>query len=262
MYFIANGYNPQIRDMQIAEIERTDDYAEEKYVLWLICDMFSLYPDVKQGTAHIITETGEITVPQVTRKPYPNKCISHVSRCNGRRKLYGIPLCFDSFRDLQSVKNVVIVWDQYFVNYSRQERTNTWTKIIEVYDMSFIPKEPDGKIFTLLSKAYPIHDSRFQTYLKEFESGEITCFASSSDLVKKCEKINIPNMAALVKPEMDISTASLAYGVNWKEDAVEKTLVLLTAKAPLEGRKSAGFGTPFSSLVRAEYPKKTVAKRC
>lgn len=250
MYKMSGKYSPEIRDMQIAEIERTNDYAEEKYVLWLVCDMFSLYPDVKQGTVHVITDKGEIVVPQVTRKPYPNKCISHVSRCNGRRKLYGIPLCFDSLSELQEVKNIVIVWDQYFISHIRQERINAWTKNIEIYNTSFLSNEPDGKIFTLLSKTYPVYDSKFKSYLKEFQSSEIVKFSSSSELREKCSRFNIPGIEEMIMPDMNISTASLAYGVDWKEDSVEKTVVLLTADVTIKGQKSAGFGVPFSALVK------------
>lgn len=263
MYVISSKSNkdlPQIRNMQITELMRTGEYAEDKYVLWLVCDMFSLYSGVRQGTVYVVTDHGIIEAPQVTRTPYPNKCISHISKCNGRRKLYGVPLFFDSLSDLQSVKNIVIVWDQYFINHVMQEKINTWTKNIEVYNTNFISDAPEKKIFTLLSKSYSVYDSRFTTYSKEFQSTKIACFPSPLDLENLCGDLRIPQIERMIHSDMNISTASLAYGVHWKENMVEKMAVLLSANVILEGQTYAGFDSPFSTVSRISYtrPKKTV----
>lgn len=254
--------HPQIRDMQIAELMRTDEYTEDKYVLWLVCDMFSVYSGVKQGTVYVVTDTGIIEIPQVTRKPYPNKCISQISKCNGRKKLYGVPLFFDCLNELQSVKNIVIVWDQYFVNHVKQKKINTWTKNIEVYNTRFVSDAPDKKIFTLLSKAYSVYDSRFAAYSGEFQSTKITCFHSLHDIEALCSKLEVPHIERMIHSDMNISTASLAYGVNWKENLVEKMAVLLNANIVLEGQTYAGFDSPFTTVSRISYaqPAKKVQK--
>lgn len=250
------------RERQIAELERTNLYADGKYVLWLVCDMFSEYSDVKKGTVHILTEDKEIIVPQVTRKPYPNKCISQISMCCGKRKIYGIPLIFDTFEELQKIKNIIIVWDQYCNAFNEnRERIKAWAQNIECYNMSFIKGNPDEKIYTLLSKTYPFFSSRFASYMEEFQlcqsassfppSGGLymmpDCEIKTDSFDEACDKLIIPAAKKSVKTDLDISTAALAFGVGWKESEVYKSVIVLSADAALKGEYISTFGLPFST---------------
>lgn len=251
------------RERQKTELERTDSYTDDKYVLWLVCDMFSEYADVKKGTVHIFTEDKEIIVQQVTRKPYPNKCISQISMCCGKRKLYGIPLVFDTFEELQKIRNIIIVWDQYCIAFNeKRERIKTWAQNIECYSMNFI--KGDEKIYTLLSKTYPFFSNRFENYLEEFQLCQVafsypnsgsSYIMSDSEIrtdsfAEACDKLVIPGVKRKLKTDLDISTAALAFGVGWKESEVYKSVIVLSADASLKGEYVSNFGLPFSTASK------------
>ena len=183
--------------------------------------------------------------------------------CCGKRKLYGIPLVFDTFEELQKIRNIIIVWDQYCIAFNeKRERIKTWAQNIECYSMNFI--KGDEKIYTLLSKTYPFFSNRFENYLEEFQLCQVafsypnsgsSYIMSDSEIrtdsfAEACDKLVIPGVKRKLKTDLDISTAALAFGVGWKESEVYKSVIVLSADASLKGEYVSNFGLPFSTASK------------
>lgn len=89
------------------------DYKEDLYVLWLVPEMYFNFASTEvSGDIKVITKTGsQMDIPFLVRTPYPNKCIYQLSMKSGKKRLYGIPLVFNSFDTLCGVNEIRIQWN-------------------------------------------------------------------------------------------------------------------------------------------------------
>lgn len=95
------------------------DYKDGQYVLWLVPELFFNFSSLEiSGEIAILTKTGaKMDIPFLVRNPYPNKCIYQLSMKSGRKRLYGIPLVFDSFEKLCEVSEIRIQWNIFHSIY-------------------------------------------------------------------------------------------------------------------------------------------------
>lgn len=153
-----NGYE-SVKLRQVEMIKRHYvDYVEGNWVLWIVPTLFHDYESAEiAGNIEIKKRVDAIQIPYMVRTPYPNKHINQLSMKSGRKRLYGIPLIFQTFEELQKITEITICWSVY-------EKWNLNTKIEKPLDIHFNSltvkyylsfeqdtKEPDNRFFTINS---------------------------------------------------------------------------------------------------------------
>lgn len=147
------------------------DYQPDDYVLWIVPDIFCKY-EVEQvvGQIQIMDrEHRELKQNCMIRQPYPNKGIYQISMKSGRKRLYGVPLVFRTFEELEKVKYIQIRWDIYYRTYLDDRPFDlTLANHIVDYELTFQKPENDNRFFTVYSKeSMEVNPSSFM--LDEFD---------------------------------------------------------------------------------------------
>lgn len=102
--------------MQINMIKKAyPDYQHDNWVLWIVPELIHSTKSVEiTGNLSVEKRNGEtIELKQCIRTPYPSKYFNQLSLKSGRKRLYGIPLIFDSFEELCEISDVIIDWEIY-----------------------------------------------------------------------------------------------------------------------------------------------------
>lgn len=173
----------QMKSKQVSELMKHYDYSDGDWVLWIVSELYEEH-SIKQliGDIEILkTDGSAVSVSFVSRQPYPNKRIHHLSMKSSRKRLYGIPLVFKSFEDLKSITDVKIKWSLYQI----AEDTRTYKPLLLANTLSIVyhidlvpnPTNPDYRFFTLHSKDHAFSldsTSSFseydQKYIDEFKN--------------------------------------------------------------------------------------------
>jgi hypothetical protein len=167
------------------------NYSETDWVLWIVADLCHKYDSDIVGTIKIRKKDGRfIDRPLVLRTPYRNKIIRQLSMKSGRKRLYGIPLVFDTFEELNSVSDVEIRWDiyeQWSLEGMDQPLDLHVTSVVVDYQLYFEKNDSkhDHRFFTLFSKDSTAEhfttNSSADEYYNEFDlamnaNGNILCY--------------------------------------------------------------------------------------
>lgn len=98
------------------------DYNDE-FVLWLDLNLYTkyVYTDMdvqvqlldKDGGVLLDVKSLDKDSNMIVRQPYPNKNLIQIGMKRGRNRVFGYPLVFSSFSDLESIKHVKILWTVY-----------------------------------------------------------------------------------------------------------------------------------------------------
>jgi len=139
------------------------EYDGHQYVLWIVPELFHDYASTDiTGYVDIIKKDGtKIETKQILRTPYPNKRIYQISTPVGKKRVYGIPLIFDTFDELCEIENVHIRFDIYsmwslgdlrVVNEKPLDLHIYRLDVVYHIDFSLNPENDKFKIFTVFSK--------------------------------------------------------------------------------------------------------------
>lgn len=182
----------EIKESQEEMIRRHySDYNSNKWVFWIVSELFHI-EDIDALSAYITIKKKDganpITVSTTVRQPYPNKRIYQQSMKSGHKRLYGIPLIFETFEELTEISEVIIKWEifsGYILENIHEYRPFELmaTQLIVKYNLSFEKdnKNPDYRFFTLFSKDESLYNfdnrtdyedapEKFQSYCSEFDS--------------------------------------------------------------------------------------------
>ena len=132
-------------------------YDGNQYVLWIVPELIYRYHSQEIiGSVSIIKKDGtEVNVDQILRTPYPNKAIHQISTKVGRKRVYGVPLIFDTFEELCEVSDIHIQFDIYSSIYMDEMPFVPFMNHLDIwYHVNFIlnKEHPEYKIFTIFSK--------------------------------------------------------------------------------------------------------------
>lgn len=172
-----------IKNEQIKMIKKHyKQYKSDDWVLWIVVELFHKYK-VKDltGTIEIKKNDGNlIEIPFVVRTPYPNKKIHQISMKSGLKRLYGIPLVFDSYESLCEVSDVIIKWDIYEEGVLKDKRKALDLHITHLtikYHLSFEKNKQNKnyRFFTIFSKdnTYDIYNNDSNDSDKYYEEFDI-----------------------------------------------------------------------------------------
>jgi len=156
------------------------EYDGSQYVLWIVPELFHNYTSENiTGFVQIIKkDNSKIMTDQILRRPYPNKTINQISTKAGRKRVYGVPLIFDTFEALCEIQDVHIRFDIYSL-VSLPGVTPPLDlhigRLDVTYHLDFVlnPENNDFKMFTVFSKddvlsGYDdIHDN--DNYFQQFD---------------------------------------------------------------------------------------------
>ena len=134
-------------------MKKYPDYEPEEYIIWIDSAIF-LPVQWRTMSAQILLKDDKGNVIQKhlddfkVGKPFPNKNLHQMRLKNGRGSVFGIPLRFQSFDEIQQIKHIDIMWEIGFE--IKQEMYNSLTTIH--YDTEFIPNE-HKRIYTITEHA-------------------------------------------------------------------------------------------------------------
>ena len=154
--------------MQIEMIKRHyTNYQEEQYVLWIVPELFhnteatSIISNLK-----IILQDGnsmDMNFKIISCTPYPNKNIIHLAMKSGRKRIYGIPLVFNTFEELCRISSISIRWDIF-----NKDETSRIDRLIVNYNLNF-KNDIKNRFFTVFSKD-TICDVEKEEYYSQFDT--------------------------------------------------------------------------------------------
>lgn len=144
---------------------------ENKYILFVKGELFFPFSyESIEGTIDFIYKDAINNFKTKIRTPYPNKMIKVISMMNGRSGCnYGIPILYNSFEELQELKNIQIKWKIYLTNADKKEEV---LYVHVLYNLKF-EYEKGKRIYSILSKDYVLNDYKnsemLQDYIDEFQ---------------------------------------------------------------------------------------------
>lgn len=148
-----------VKEKQLAMIKKAyPDYDEKNdFVLWIVPDTY--YPFQTEELSceiEISKKNGEqLDFPFKIRNPYPNKSLYQAALIHDkdkRKNIFGIPLIFHTFAELETVNRVDIKWKVY-----EKYKNIGWVFGMHMrYNVSFKQNEehPEYRIITIYSKDY------------------------------------------------------------------------------------------------------------
>lgn len=135
------------------------DYVDGDWILWIVAKLYHNYETSDIAGIIEIKKVGgdTINIPYIVRKPYPNKQINQLSMRSGRKRLYGIPLVFQTFEELQEITEITIQWDAYEkwgLQGKLPKPLDVWfNSLVLKYHVAFEKdeNEPSHRFFTISS---------------------------------------------------------------------------------------------------------------
>ena len=213
LYYSGDWLNEPLLEM----LRRIYPEYENQYVLWLDLNLFTDTESLKtEAVFELLDENGHVLYSCDTsdknnelnlllRNPYPNKCITQIGRKCGRKRIYGVPLLFDSYEELIKIKTIRVVW----TCYRRIFLTETDTIAFDMYldqllvqiDVKFAkPESGECKFYTIHSQ-----DKFFNKVLEcisseklgsdeDVEAGMLAVLADAGhDVIVACDMNLFPN---------------------------------------------------------------------
>ena len=122
---LYHALSVQCMDSAIKMLKKGYPMYKDKcfYVLWLDLNLFTKYEWFDTDVAiHLLDENcnpildvRSLEKPKniVGRTPYPNKHILQMSMKSGRKVVFGYPILFDNFEDMEKIKYIHIDWTIY-----------------------------------------------------------------------------------------------------------------------------------------------------
>lgn len=147
------------------------DFEWGKYVLWLVPDIYIPYDNVVISGEIILQMDGVSayqSIPCTVRNPYPNTRIYQLGTLakDKRKRIYGVPLVFDTLEELKRITSVVIEWvvvDENFPQIIHSEYFIDFEVVL------------DNKVYTIRTKDYPelasfLENDATRTYFSQFDA--------------------------------------------------------------------------------------------
>lgn len=236
---------PELKNRQTEMIQtHYKDYSSENdWVLWIIPEIYHQYKiENLKGSIEIKKLDGtKIDIPYCLRKPYPNKNINQLAMKSGRKRLYGIPLIFKSFEELETVSEIIIKWDVYTYHHLNNIETpfDLHIDILEIkYQVNFEKniEHSEYRTYTIFSKDnildnFDVDNDKevMQKYYDEFDVaidiyGSLLCGDDSFELmIYDVYALNNKSIAIETNVDIDINI----FNKNFDEIQllVEKTRV-------------------------------------
>lgn len=236
---------PELKNRQTEMIQNHyKDYSPENdWVLWIIPELYHQYKiENLEGSIEIKKTDGtKINIPYCLRKPYPNKHINQLAMKSGRKRLYGIPVVFKSFEELENVSEIIIKWDVYTYQHLKNIETpfDLHIDILEIkYLLNFEKniEHSEYRTYTIFSKDnildnFDVDNDKevMQKYYDEFDVaidiyGSLLCGDDSFELmINDVYALNNKSIAIETNVDIDINI----FNKNFDEIQllVEKTRV-------------------------------------
>ncbi len=137
------------------------NYDEENdWVLWLVVDLFDkTAEDNLESIVNIKKVDGsEVVFTPILRKPYPNIHIHQVALypSENNKRVYGIPLVFKTFEEIEDIKEISIKWIKTYIknSLSNTDKSCVFAEVLNVlYHTAFEKdtKHPEHRMFTIYS---------------------------------------------------------------------------------------------------------------
>lgn len=184
--WLKNGYQ-HVKASQTEMIKRAyPDYDQDNdWVLWIVPDLFHNREFMKLvGEIEVKKKDGSVLeIPHVVRTPYYNKKLHQISLVPGdkRKRIFGVPLVFHSFEELEEISEVYIKWNIYAKCALDDKIENFVLHLLSVrihYRVSFLKNtvHPELRVFTIHSNDYSSTSDLFKEneelkaeYLNEFD---------------------------------------------------------------------------------------------
>lgn len=153
-YFIMKQQfdNTRHKSDILAMLKKVHDYKDGQYVLWLDFNLFSQYLIHKMDAKiEALDESGNViqvladtkadensTRGSLIRKPYPNYYISQIGFKNGRKRIYGVPVIYSSFKEIERIKMIRVIWTAYRSHFLDEKAFDMYVEeLIVLYDVKF-----------------------------------------------------------------------------------------------------------------------------
>lgn len=166
---------------------------DEDWILWLVVDLFDkTAEDNLEAIVNIKKENGEeIVFTPIMRKPYPNIFIHQIALypSDNRKRVYGIPLIFKTFKEVEEIKEISIKWIKSYIKtgVSEDNKSCVFAEILHVkYNTTFKMNDehPEHRMFTVYSydRFYHSYYSNSNEETKEQEESYYDQFADARHL--------------------------------------------------------------------------------
>lgn len=153
-YNFSDSLKEMYRHRQKKMIHKKDpEFDWNKYVLWLVPDIYVQYEHLINAKIMVSTKDDQILPLDIQlNRPYCNKRITQISETlkDKRKRMFGIPLLFDTFEEMCAVKNICIEWYLLLpvsINRNELQIINTNYTV----DFEFIDNR---KIYTVTTKDF------------------------------------------------------------------------------------------------------------